>query len=49
MYPEVKSTYSMCRMANIDEYKCAIVFLYSNASSYMSDENMIIDGGKSVW
>ncbi len=37
------------RMAKREEYRAAVQFLCSDASSYMNGQNIVMDGGRSAW
>lgn len=37
------------RMARVDEYKSTVLYMLSDASSYMTGSTVIIDGGRTCW
>lgn len=45
----IKKLIPMNRLANKNEYIGAIKFLCCDDSSYMTGQNLVIDGGRSVW
>ena len=46
---KLTSLVPMGRMAKSDEYQCTILYMISDASSYMTGSTVIIDGGRTCW
>ena len=46
---KLKKLIPMGRMANKNEYHSVIQFLCSDASSYLNGQNIVMDGGRSIW
>ncbi|MEG1876541.1 MAG: SDR family oxidoreductase [Lachnospiraceae bacterium] len=46
---KVTNLIPMGRMADIDEYRSTVLYLVSDASSYMNGSTVIVDGGRTCW
>ena len=47
-YRKIKKLIPMGRLANKDEYESTILYLISDASSYMNGSVLTIDGGRTI-
>lgn len=45
----VSNLIPMGRMSNPDEYVCTVLYMISDASSYMTGATVVLDGGRTIW
>ena len=45
----IRNLIPLDRMANLGEYNAAILFMISDASQYINGQNIVIDGGRTIW
>ena len=45
----INSRIPMGRMANKNEYRSTLQYLCSDASAYMTGQNIVVDGGRTIW
>jgi NAD(P)-dependent dehydrogenase (short-subunit alcohol dehydrogenase family) len=46
---EVNKRIPMGRMANVDEYQGTLLWMLSDASSYLNGAIVPVDGGRTAW
>ena len=45
----IRNLIPLDRMATLGEYNAAILFMISDASQYINGQNIVIDGGRTIW
>ena len=46
---KISNLIPMGRMSNPDEYVCTVLYMISEASSYMTGATVVLDGGRTIW
>lgn len=46
---KISNLIPMGRMSNPDEYVCTVLYMLSDASSYMTGATVVLDGGRTSW